>query len=316
MLFVVSFASSISRLLSSGVSTGEPWPLHDISAFQDPALYSQAVFCNPQPGDRIVDATVYWRAGDGRDVPTIFIAHSPSRGIVVSCQGTNKTDKYSVMNDLQIKLDNADDRFNKCLDPDSDIHHGFQETWAHTADEVLTQVLGLLEIFPDSPVLLTGHSLGAAISTINYVYLRCSLPQAKVSAIVFGCPRVGDVNFANSVDKLAASKGNSYTHIVNAKDMVPHLPPRALSRNLPGYWRPSGEIWIKESHGMQAVVCPGQENSHCSDQYHLKDTHWSDHSGYYFNVNIHGNRRNDGCDAVQKKHAKYRPILPHHSKPA
>jgi len=71
------------------------------------------------------------------------------------------------------------------------------------------------------------------------------LPEAKISAIVFGSPRVGDVNFANSIDKLAAIKGNSFKHIVNAKDSVPHLPPRALTNHLPGYWHPSGEIWIK-----------------------------------------------------------------------
>lgn len=146
--------------------------------------------------------------------------------------------------DLQFKLDNADSRLSSCLDKDSDIHHGFQETWQHTANDVLAQVRALLNKFPNSPILITGHSLGAAVSTINYVFLRCNLPNAKVSAVLFGSPRVGDVNFANSIDRLASIKGNSFVHIVNQKDSVPHLPPRAITRYLPGYWHPSGEIWI------------------------------------------------------------------------
>jgi predicted lipase len=144
------------------------------------------------------------------------------------------------LQDLQFGLAKPNYKMASCLNAGSELHHGFQETWDHTATEVLSQVQALLAKFPRSPILLTGHSLGAAVSTINYVWLRCKLPNVKVSAILFGSPRVGNAAFANSVDRLAARKGSgTFQYVVNGKDSVPLLPPRAL-----GYRRPSGEIWI------------------------------------------------------------------------
>lgn len=80
------------------------------------------------------------------------------------------------------------------------------------------------------------------LSTLGYAYFRCRLPDARVSAVVYGPPRVGDVPFANSIDRLA--RGHPFTYVVNGRDDVPHLPPRAPIRKLPGYWHSSGQIWI------------------------------------------------------------------------
>jgi hypothetical protein len=73
-------------------------PLRDTGPFIEPAYFSQAAFCHPHPGDTIRGAQVYWQAGDGTDIPAIFIAHSAKLGIIISSQGTNKTDHSSIMN--------------------------------------------------------------------------------------------------------------------------------------------------------------------------------------------------------------------------
>lgn len=98
LLFTLSLCLSVSKLLSTGVSDAEPYPLSNSNQYQFPAQFAQAAFCDPQPGDNILGAKVIWRAGDGRDIPTIFIAHHPKKGIILANQGTNKTDKSSVMN--------------------------------------------------------------------------------------------------------------------------------------------------------------------------------------------------------------------------
>ena len=98
LFFVLSRGASISNFLTTGASTQSPYPLTNLHQYQEAAKFSQAAFCDPQPGDTILGTSVHWRAGDGRDVPKIYIAHSPEKGIIISCQGTNKTDKDSIMN--------------------------------------------------------------------------------------------------------------------------------------------------------------------------------------------------------------------------
>lgn len=88
--------SDFRRYLSSGVSDEAPFPLADSSPFVEPVYFSQAAFCDPHPGDVIRGTNVVWRGGNGQDLPTIFIAYSDEKGIIISNQGTNVSDARSI----------------------------------------------------------------------------------------------------------------------------------------------------------------------------------------------------------------------------
>ena len=121
-----------------------------------------------------------------------------------------------------------------------------------TASQVLSAVQDVINKSGTSSVTTVGHSLGAALSLLDSVYLRLQLPaDIIVKAILYGLPRVGNRAWANLVD--AQLPGN-VAHVNNKRDPVPILPGRFL-----GYHHPSGEIHIDTTSG-EWDACPGQDN--------------------------------------------------------
>jgi predicted lipase len=104
--------------------------------------------------------------------------------------------------------------------------------------------------YDTTSVTTVGHSLGAAISLLDAVYLPLWLPSTtKFKTIVYGLPRVGNQAFANYVDAHA-----TLTHINNEKDPVPTLPGMFL-----GFVHPAGEVHIEASG--EWANCPGKSRS-------------------------------------------------------
>ena len=177
-----------------------------VTAFQDPAHWAEASYCNPQIGNTVNTAQVLYAAGDGRDIPRVYVAYSSSKDtIVVSHQGTNTSSLASIENDIDIAADSPDPRLAGCVPAGSKIHSGFQDTWAQTADDVLAAVMSAQASHPSASVLVTGHSLGAAISAIDAAYLKCK-GVSDVTTTLFGQPRTGNYIFASSL---------SLTHLGN-----------------------------------------------------------------------------------------------------
>lgn len=93
------------------------------------------------------------------------------------------------------------------------LHHGF----SRAASAVWPKIEPWLKKHPDSPLLLTGHSLGAAIATL--IALRANRPN-KTRLITLGSPRVGDPAFAASFKE---SKVDA-TRMVDCSDIVTRVP--------------------------------------------------------------------------------------------
>jgi len=158
---------------------------------------------------------------------------------------------------------------------DVKVHKGFADAHGKSANEVLSAVKSGLQSTGTNSVLVTGHSLGAAIAAMDALMLRQNLDSSvSINAVVFGLPRGGNVAFANLID---SQLGNQFTYVTHGNDPVPNLPPRDL-----GYQHSAGEVHIPDSDESGTVTCPGQENLHCQFGNSILHTSLSNHLGPYF----------------------------------
>ncbi len=82
------------------------------------------------------------------------------------------------------------------------MHDGFLDTQGRTSDLVLSTVQSALQSTGSKKVLVVGHSLGAAIASIDGMMLKMKLdPSVAITTTVFGLPRVGNKAWADLVDQ-------------------------------------------------------------------------------------------------------------------
>jgi len=155
-----------------------------------------------------------------------------------------------------------------------EVHKGFYKTEQAFISNITTQVQLYLNDFYDYKVLVTGHSLGAALATLTAVDLQASGID-DVILYNYGSPRIGNDEFASFV----SSYLTDINRVTHHKDTVPHTPMHERFTHL------SGE-WYQDDSGLKE--CFGYEDSTCSYQWHI--TSVSDHMNY---LNIYM-----GCDPL------------------
>ncbi|XP_002522552.2 phospholipase A1-II 2 [Ricinus communis] len=136
--------------------------------------------------------------------------------------------------------------------PDSEalVHNGFYNMYTakdststynkmSVREQVLAAVRRLVDKHykadPNEVVSITviGHSLGAALATLNAVDIVAneynrptgSTVELPVASFVFGSPRVGDKGF---LDVFSGLKNLHLLRIRNAQDFIPELPPKKI----------------------------------------------------------------------------------------
>lgn len=256
---------------------------------QRPAQFSRAAYC---PTDAVKDwscgssctalpnVKVLASGGDNGATPNFFIAEDPdTKTVVVAHQGTDPHQLLSIANDIKFKQVGANTTLFPQAGSGVKLHSGFQETQGRTADLVLSTVQSSLQSNGFKTVLVTGHSLGAAVASLDAAMLRMALPSdVDVNAVVFGLPRVGNSDWADLVNQLMPE----FAHITNQHDPVPDVPPHALA-----FEHPEGELHITKVDGSTGaatmVACPGSENDNCSAGNSALDTSIPNHLGPYFN---------------------------------
>lgn len=103
------------------------------------------------------------------------------------------------------------------------VHHGFADATHSLQDQVIAWLASLGG--QRKRLLMTGHSLGAAIAT-----LMSTLIQPKPDLLVtLGSPRVGDAGLVRLMHDLQIQ----HTRLVDACDLVTEVPPRVDRLHLP-----------------------------------------------------------------------------------
>ncbi|KIK22194.1 hypothetical protein PISMIDRAFT_509134 [Pisolithus microcarpus 441] len=215
------------------------------------------------------DSVQYWYVGYDPSLDTVIVAH----------QGTDPSEILPLVTDADFFLTSLDSSLFPGISSDIEVHNGFMNAQASTATEVLAAVQTTMSKYGTTTVTVVGHSLGAAISLLDSVYLPLHLPLGtSFQTITYGLPRVGNQAFANYVDA-----NLHLTHINNKEDPIPILPGMFL-----GYVHPAGEVHIEDSG--EWAACPGQDNpsTQCivGDVPTILQGDESDHDGPYNGIEM------------------------------
>lgn len=154
------------------------------------------------------------------------------------------------------------------------LEKGFYNLFNSMKDEIYDNISIISKKYDTKNILITGHSLGGAISTLlTFDMLYNNLPY-EISLITFGSPRVGNQNFVEEFNKY-----NIYSpRITHYYDIVPHLPQEFLN-----YKHISQEIWYNEDN-TEYIICNDSdsiEDDLCSNScFPSKCTSVDDHMNY------------------------------------
>ncbi|TDF42488.1 lipase family protein [Alteromonadaceae bacterium M269] len=184
------------------------------------------------------------RAAYAYDSPEEIRKTFPTTTRVVTVPGTNvqyfiedlpdkKAQLVSIRGTANMKNALEDAEYLQAKDKKLDIyvHAGFGED----SERVYRDLLPHLD--KDKEILLTGHSLGAAISTILMMYLQEEGFQVGQS-INFGQPKV--TNEAGA----ALFKSLPLLRVIDENDVVPLLPPMSLLNSIHGRYKHFGTEMI------------------------------------------------------------------------
>ncbi|TMW82030.1 hypothetical protein EJD97_007002 [Solanum chilense] len=210
--------------------------------------------------------TKYFYATSSIPLPDAFITKSLSR------EAWSKESNF--MGYIAVATDEAPEVFGKGgLLPLTQplVHHGFYNIYTSESerskfnktsarDQVLEEVKRLVEEYKEDEVSITvaGHSLGASLATLNAVDIAFNginkTSEGKefpVTAFVFASPKVGDLNFVNTFNKL---KNLHIMRIDNLLDIVPKYPPI-------GYFDVGQEIIIDTTKSPYLKLNPGDPHT-------------------------------------------------------
>ncbi|CAK5270713.1 unnamed protein product [Mycena citricolor] len=270
------------------------------ATFSPAAIFARMAYCETTavaamncgtPCDAVdaIGAVVTQLGGDGSATPFYYVAAGKDGVLYVAHEGTDPIHLYaalvrssfqplilgcseSVLNDAELELTPANKSFFPAAKA-ANVHSGFQQTFIRTASAILAAAESAVR-GGTTEVVVTGHSLGAALATMTGAYLRSSLPSSvHVRVVGFGMPRSGDQAWADYVDATVP-----VTFLNNQHDPVPDLPFIDW-----GYHHSSGEVHITGDPSADFVACPGQDNpsSECSTDNGL-DISILNHLGPYF----------------------------------
>ncbi|GJE91306.1 lipase family protein [Phanerochaete sordida] len=269
---------SISALGTTTIESFKPYTFYASTAYCQPSAtltWTCGANCQANPSFEPIasggdgDATQFWYVGYDPSLKTVTIAH----------QGTDTSEFLADLTDVDISMTTLDSSLFPGVSSSVEAHEGFANEQAKTATQILSAVQTGISKFGATKVTTVGHSLGAALSLLDAVYLPLHIKGVSFQTVLYGLPRVGNQAFADYVD----AHVSAFTRINNKEDPIPIVPGRFL-----GFHHPSGEVHITDANVWEA--CPGQDNTSTlcivGDVPNIFDGDESDHDGPYDGVEM------------------------------
>jgi len=158
--------------------------------------------------------------------------------------------------------------------PNAMVHEGFLQDYLSLSYSIKSAV-AKLSSGGINRVIVTGHSLGAALATLAAVDLAQNA-SLSVEVINFGSPRVGNQAFATYANKIL----KSVKRFTWNRDLVPQLPPRNIFQF--SYFHLTEEIWWDGGSYHYCSTQTGEDKS-CSASRIIPNI--LDHA-FYLNVDL------------------------------
>jgi len=198
-----------------------------------------------------------------------FVAYDPTVPcIVIAFAGTDPLSIEDWLDDLDaIKVP-----YPACASQGCEVHKGFYDTYMSVSASVWSAVETYwAEYGADTPLQITGHSLGAALATHCAIDFYDQKQIQPTFVYTYGQPRVGNEQFAEFYNSCI----NLHYRVTHRKDPVPHVPTEDM-----GFYHVMEEIFYAQNPNTTYVVCSESgEQPNCSDQY-LLDLDIDDHLDY------------------------------------
>ena len=147
----------------------------------------------------------------------ILFMHLQQKLAVFAFRGTEPTSAVDWAKNFQMNLAEASIGSAKFK-----IHSGFRKRYQNVAPWFETEYQGIPD---DYTILITGHSLGGAMTTIAAVYASGKLNRPPVGVITYGSPLVGQRDFKDYYNKVVSC---GRTLRVKAKDDLVTVNPSTL----------------------------------------------------------------------------------------
>jgi len=204
------------------------------------------------------------------DTTGYLAVDTTNRLIVLSYRGSESIKNY--LSDLNFALTGID----LCTDCQGDS--GFWSSWVESRTLVLPAMNATVAAYPGFKVVVTGHSLGAAVGTFAAAELRKSGIAADLCT--FGSPRVGDPTTASYITAQADNGLGANYRLAHTNDPVPRLPPEAFNYKHvePEYYISSGNNVPVTTNDIE--ICDCNENATSLDL-SAHDWYFNDISGCY-----------------------------------
>ncbi len=165
---------------------------------------------------------------DKGKVPIAFIATKDDT-IYLAFRGT--ADASDEIIDAKLEQDAytflTDDGSN-CSMKSPKVQNGYNKLYTDIEKPIFDKMQELLGTNQFNTVLITGHSLGAALAVLAVPDLTVNVPLAEVIMYSFAGPSVGNSDFVGIYDCLISEGMNTSWRVVNTNDAIPKLPPTTL----------------------------------------------------------------------------------------
>lgn len=151
------------------------------------------------------------------------------------CMGFRGTeDRADLIADLGVAKVPYDLQMGPYSLPVGQVHAGFLRRWQVIKPLIFAKYGP--PVAPGSVITITGHSLGGAVAVLCAIEMK--MVGWEVELITYGCPRVGDWQFA----RLLNQNLKAYTRYENWGDPVPRLPSRFRWKH-GGKCNSLGSVW-------------------------------------------------------------------------